>query len=228
MISVIMPVMGSYDMTLFLFEQMVRNSVLPQEVFLIDNGSDEDCKFYKFEKMFPELNVHYSRYKFNHGVNIAWNDGIKDATGNYLMFLNNDIIINRYFFEKVMCTLLYDATVGVVVPTTVKSLDKMYDDPGEPVVENIDRREGWAFTIRREITEASGYIPFPFKIYYGDDYLFQWAKKLGYSWQKITNCPIYHYGSRSVKQIDKNNTVLVRECRYWEKLYRSFFFGEDE
>ena len=56
MISVVIPVMDSEEITRHLFEQISQNTFLPAEIFLIDNGTDHKFfKFYKFHKIFPKL-----------------------------------------------------------------------------------------------------------------------------------------------------------------------------
>lgn len=223
MISVVIPVMNSEHETRELFEQISKNTVLPHEIFLVDNASNE--RFYKYPKIFSKLNIKYIRYDENRGVNIPWNEGISQSTGQFITFLNNDIIITKYFFEKICKTLISYTDIGVVVPYTVSNKEHLYEDNIDPILEPLDKREGWAFTIRREITEKSGQIPFPFKIYYGDDFLFLWAKKLGYRWVKIMNNPIYHYGSLTVKKTDPNNETLKYEGKIWKSMMENKFEG---
>ena len=227
MISVVIPVMDSVEITKHLFEQISENTYIPSEIFLIDNGTDHKFyKFYKFHKIFPTLNIQYVRYERNMGVNIAWNEGIYRSNMPYISVLNNDIVITKYFFEKIYKSFLADPTLGVVVPSTVDSANDLYDDNGGPHLVDLQKREGWAFTIKKEVTEACGPIPHPFKIYYGDDYLFSWSKKLGYTCKKIINNPIYHFGSLSVKKIDSGNHILQTEGKHWKRHYGDFFKDE--
>ena len=227
MISVVIPVMDSEDITKHLFEQISQNTFLPAEIFLIDNGTDHKFyKFYKFHKIFPNLNIQYIRCERNMGVDIAWNEGIYRSNSIYISILNNDIVITKYFFEKIYKSFAADSTMGVVVPNTVDAISELYDDNGGPCLIDLPKREGWAFTIKKEITEQCGPIPHPFKIYYGDDYLFSWAKKLGYSCKKIINNPIYHFKSLSVQKVDSSNSILHTEGKFWKKYYPDFCEGK--
>lgn len=222
MISVVIPVMDSFEMTKNLFQQIVRNTVVPSEIFLIDNGS-RSTDFSKFPKLFSKLNIQYIRFDENRGVNLAWNEGLFRASNNYISILNNDLIITDYFFEKIISGYNQDATIGILVPTTVNRVQELFIDTSDSELINLEKREGWAFTIKKEIIVESGMIPFPFKIYYGDDFLFSWAKKLGFRCKKIINDPIFHYGSMTVKKIDPRNKILKYEGLMWKQLYSKFF-----
>lgn len=220
MISVVIPVMDSEDITRHLFDQISSNTMIPSEILLIDNGTDhKEYKFYKFHKSFPKLNIRYIRFERNMGVNIAWNEGMFKSQNPYISVLNNDIIITDYFFEKIYKSFMANTMLGLVVPNTLDDRNQLYYDNGSPCLVELEKREGWAFTIKKEIVEKSGPIPHPFKIYFGDDFLFLWTKKLGYECKKIVNNPIYHFQSLSVKKVDNKNNILEHERKMWKRFY---------
>ena len=88
-ISVVIPIYNS--------EQYLRkciNSVLAQsynnlEVVLVNDGSTDNCKeiCMEYEKKYPNIIV---IHKENGGLSDARNSGIKNATGDYILFLDSD------------------------------------------------------------------------------------------------------------------------------------------
>ncbi|MCK5237065.1 MAG: hypothetical protein KAR06_08775, partial [Deltaproteobacteria bacterium] len=83
--------------------------------------------------------------------------------------------------------------VGMCVPITVtRDAPPSLDEP--VALRDMTRREGWAFTIRRDIV-ADNPIPTELKIWYGDDFLYTLAGNRGYDRVMMVNNPVFHYGS---------------------------------
>ena len=192
MISVIIPVLNQCQLTKDLFKNIRENTVKPDEIILIDNGSIDETS--KLKDEFFDLNIYYFHFKSNMGVNKSWNFGIDHSKNKIISILNNDIIINKFFFQNILKTMENKST-GICVPETVQEKSKVFESTENFFLKPLKKREGWAFTIKKEIIYKYGYIPEELDRTHGDDYLFYCAKKQKYEIFKMMGNFIYHYGS---------------------------------
>ena len=215
MITVVVPVYNNMKITDEFLSRVCKNTVLPTEIILIDNGST--CKYFKLVRKYKQLNITHIRKKTNEGVNSAWNDGIRLCKTPYLSILNDDILLNKYFFQKVIDSMS-DPKIGIVVPLTVKSKKTIEKSSDVPVVlKKIKKREGWAFTIRKSVADQFDPIPKDLKTYCGDDYLFYNVRGLGYKIVKMSNNFIFHYGSVTVLKVwSDKKTSRKKEKEIWK------------
>ena len=221
MISVVIPVLNNHNYTRELLTDIFMNVVKPDDIIIIDNGSEES-----YEDMIRILRnptINYIRFSENRGVNAAWNLGIMLAKNELVTVLNNDILLNMYFFKKILETM-QDPFVGICVPATLKEA-KFYDKDESVKIRDLARREGWAFTIRKNIVNKCGYIPDKLKIFCGDDFLFDSSTKIGFRNVKMLNNHVFHYGSVTVKQYDLERTMLKAEKICWEQIKKEIDGG---
>ncbi|HRR48550.1 MAG TPA: glycosyltransferase [Bacteroidales bacterium] len=216
MITVIIPVLNNINYTDDLFLNIKENTISPSEIVLIDNGSKDNYK--DLIKKYNDLNIKYVRNETNIGVNGAWNMGIEMSNYPLLTILNNDIIINRFFFQKIIKTM-EDVSIGLCVPNTIKNKN-FVDENVLPKIANLERREGWAFTIRKEIVTKIGYIPDSLKTFCGDDYLFMASKKAGFKNVKILNSNIFHVISATLKYDQAWKDRLKQEKSIWNRIWK--------
>ncbi|MBZ0198493.1 MAG: glycosyltransferase family 2 protein, partial [Ignavibacteriaceae bacterium] len=80
------------------------------ETFVIDNASTE--KINDLETQFPQINFIYNCE--NIGFAAANNIGIKRASGDYILLLNPDTIVNENSFQPMIDYLKAQADVGIV------------------------------------------------------------------------------------------------------------------
>ena len=106
-----------------------------------------------------------------------------------------------------------DDTIGICVPNTIKDKE-FFNEDDQPNIINIGDhvREGWAFTLRKNILLKYGPISNNLRMFYGDDYLFLASLKSGYRNVRILNNIIFHFGSITVNQ-DRNKKCLLRNER---------------
>lgn len=70
---------------------------ISSEVFVVDNNSvDGSCTLVK--EKFPQVQL--IENKINHGFSVANNQAIKQATGQYILLLNPDTVVEENSFEK--------------------------------------------------------------------------------------------------------------------------------
>lgn len=77
----------------------LKRSVSPYEIIVVDNGSsDGSVPFLK--SAFPMVKI--VRLRTNKGISLASNIGAKHSTGNVLLFLNNDISLERNSLQRLV------------------------------------------------------------------------------------------------------------------------------
>ena len=223
MITVVVPVLNQLKMTNQFLRHILNNVVLPKEIILIDNGSTDNIRksARKFGKVLP---ITYVRYKKNMGVNYAWRDGINRAKTDLICVLNNDIIINKFFFKKIIETANINNNFGVICGTTLKTVKAVTKNTKDEPVKFIEGGmkkggEGWAYTIRKDLRDKIPPIPNFLENYYGDYYYFLCSKLLGYKNIKILNNNLFHHGSVTVLARYKRpkNTSRRGEQNKWIK-----------
>ena len=218
MISVVMPVLDQINWTDDCLRSLKENTIQPSEVILIDNGSKDDYRSL-VEKYRPIFNMKYVRNEENIGVNPSWNLGLKLSTSPYILFLNNDTYLNRFFIKKVL-KVMEDETVGICIPIREVTLPRveMVNKDDDPITIIAPDIEGWAFAIRREVCDKTGPIPDILRTFMGDTFFFDLSVGLGYKNIKITNNTVYHYGSLTVKVVtpDQTQTRLIHKAENYE------------
>jgi len=218
-LTVVVPVFNNLKITDDFFSTILENTIIPTEIILIDNGSID--KYYKLVRKYKHLNINYIRNETNKGVNSAWNYGIKNSKTPFISILNNDLLLNKYFFQKILESM-DDLTVGIVSPSIIKSKSGVKKSSDSPVVLKIQKRlRGCAFTIRKEVTDKMVPIPEELKTYCGDDYLALNTFRLGYKNAIMTNNFVFHYGGRTVHEVygtDKRKTPRINE----KEIFKSY------
>lgn len=87
------------------------------EVIIIDNGStDGSVDFVK--KHFPDFNIF--KNETNVGFSKGCNIGAQHASGDYLLFLANDMEVDPKLIKEMMKMVESDSAIGVCAPKTLK------------------------------------------------------------------------------------------------------------
>ena len=224
MITVVVPVLNQMQVTNEFLGYIAENVVLPEEIILIDNGSTEKIgKLVKKYGKYGKLRIKFIRHKKNTGVNAAWNEGIKLARTPLISILNNDIILNKYFFKKIIEASQLNEKYGIFCATNAKKIKQVEESKDVKVkIANMGKREGWAFTIRKEITDRLPPIPSDLRIYCGDDFLYYGARTvLGYQAVRIINNYIFHLGGRTIRSNKQLRGVRKQEKVIWNRDHKS-------
>ena len=210
MITVVIPMYNQITYTEQLLNNILQNEVLPQKIILIDDCSTEDVR--NLVKKYKSLPIEYIRHSSNMGVNYSWNEGMKKTTTAMVSVLNNDIVINKFFFKKIINAYNSNSRWGIVCPKTISRLENVLAVDKPVVLKNMGKREGWAWTARMSFVKKIEPIPSFLRTYCGDDYMFYCARSLGYSCLKMMNNDIYHYGGKSQRKMPGER---LRDKKKW-------------
>ncbi|MCR5701456.1 MAG: glycosyltransferase [Lachnospiraceae bacterium] len=92
-VSIIIPSKDNYDVLKQCFVSMKENTAYENyEIILVDNGSDEENKKL-YEELCKEYNARYEYRPMDFNFSAMCNIGAELATGEYFLFLNDDIEI---------------------------------------------------------------------------------------------------------------------------------------
>lgn len=94
MVSVVVPVYNKVHLTKRFLESLLRNSGRVEEVWVVDNGSTDGtpAMLEEYAPKFKEWRIRFGilRNESNIGFGRACNQGIRQATGDWIAIVNND------------------------------------------------------------------------------------------------------------------------------------------
>jgi GT2 family glycosyltransferase len=195
-IGVIVPVINNNFLP-GLLDCIERNTVHPDSIIIIDNSPDRGIVIQTrlfFHKIMPDIPL---------GVNASWNTAVPMLfdTTDMISILNDDLLLEDHFFEKLIDTARLYPEAGVLCPNTLKDEEgiKHAFQAGNNNASRMNRREGWAWTIRSEVAKRIPPIPSDLVTFCGDDWYWHHCHKLNRPWMKMITNYCYHYGSQSVR-----------------------------
>ena len=215
--SIIIPTYNGYSLLAQCVFEIRRFTHSPYEIIVVDDGSmDETVEFCLSEK------IDFVSFPFNQGFPSACNAGLKIASGDTLLLLNNDIVVSRYWLSNLEACLYSSERGGIVGPMTnyasgtqqhhlgYTDLDRYHEmtieanrsDPRK--WRNVNGLVGMSMAIKRELLDSIGYLDEIYTPghYEDDDYCFR-ARQHGYELLVAGDTYIHHQGSASFNQYSR-------------------------
>ena len=97
-VSIIIPIYNAENTIEKCISSILKQTYKDYELLLIDDGStDNSLKVIKKYSKYKNIRILNQE---NHGVAYTRNRGIKEATGDYIMFIDNDDFIDSDYIEK--------------------------------------------------------------------------------------------------------------------------------
>jgi GT2 family glycosyltransferase len=208
------------------------------EIIFVDNGSSDGSDELFEEKISNysgrKVNVKIIKLKKNVGYSKANNIGIKEASGDYIVLLSNDIEVDRYWLKNMIEFLEKNDKVGVAQPLMFKYKDKKSYDMTFGFIDvignifssldvvpkhKINRPfevffcEGASMFIRRKTLEEVGYLFDEDYFMYYEDVDFCWrVRKKGYKIFVVPSSVVYHVrcGTVSGSRIPHYQVLFIR------------------
>ena len=204
------------------------------EYIIVDNGSEE-ADYLRLRKRFPDYK--YIRIEVNCGFAGANNRGLEESTGDYILCINNDIIITHDFLTPLLKKLQENPKIGVVCPKvyfndppqnlqytgytefnpiTIRNHGIGYNEPdtGQYNEDKITSYAiGAAMLFPREVLEKVGLMSEYFFLYYED---MDWGRRVrnaGYEIGYVHNAKVYHKDSVTTGQNSPNFTYYNNRGR---------------
>jgi GT2 family glycosyltransferase len=183
------------------------------DVAVVDNGSSDDSRRILAED-YPEVRV--VPWESNRGVAAAFNEGVRQCSGELLCLLNNDMELDAGFLAVMVDALDHAPRAGAAAAKvlfidrrTINSAGDFYGRdgvPGNRGVHEIDRGQydrpdyvfganGGASLFRRRLFDEIGFFDERL-ISYCEDVDWAWRMQLaGYRCTYVPSAVAYHWGS---------------------------------
>lgn len=213
--SIIIPTYNGLHLLKSCIDSIRAYTETPYEIIVVDNGSqdgtDAYCRLNKLTFIsLPE----------NRGFPYACNLGLRLASGDELLLLNNDVVVSSRWLSNLKNALYSAPEIGIVGPVTNyasgrQQVKTAYSDlPGfhaEAQRANVPNRLTWletkrlvglCFLFKRELLGSVGLFDERFSPghYEDDDYCYR-ARLRGYRLLIAGDCLVHHQGSASFKQV---------------------------
>ena len=215
-LSIIVPVFNKWNFTKSCLNDLSKLDKNIHEVIVVDNASIDQTN----TEMVKNTDVVYIRNQENLGFAKACNIGFKAATGDVIMFLNNDIRVKSDYdnwtneiITSCESEVLVGPTGGFVDPNNNFQFMYEVNNSNKP----INYMSGWCLSALKEtfqelvINNYNGPFSEEFGIaYFEDTDLSFRATEKGMKF-KLVNIPVHHFGKITSGQI--NTHKLYSEAR---------------
>lgn len=201
-------------------ESVVNNA--NTDVLLIDNGAETGVKYVIDKYVNSKTNVFVINNKENIYVNPAWNQIINFFLNNdydYLLIMNSDLILQKdwkqvldFYLEK------YPELIPVPVISHDKSILKSQVDIEFNYGEVFSSTAGVCIVLSKEMANKIYPIPEQLKVWFGDNWIYDGLRKLGYRTFVLNNFISYHSGSQNVSRVKGISEIIEQDKIEWEKL----------
>ncbi len=220
LVSVIVPVYKDPHVTKKVLETAVRQTSRACEVIIVDNGGDGETGqvVVDFERGLKGK-VKVVHNEENLGYPLACNQGLAAASGDYIVVMNNDVVVTPHWASRMMAAFAVDPLIGIVGPRTnycagvqavagcsydESSLDSWTEKwyiQRAGTLRPTNRLIGFLWMMKREVVEKIGGFDPLFGIgnYEDDDYCIR-AQLAGYKLVIADDVFVHHYGSQSFKK----------------------------
>jgi len=234
LLSVIVLSYNGKNLTIQCLISLLNSTYNQFEIIVIDNCSTDGSLEALEQAFYNEPRIKIIPMKKNYGFAIGNNMGYEYAShhSEYMLFLNNDTIVERDCLEKVIGKMEVDHSIGAAQPKIMSMMDmsrinavggildyygrtwnigegeidkKQYDK-----ITDIFYAQGAALFVRREMVEKIGLFDPMYFMYYEDTDL-SWRSWLaGYRVKLIPDGVIYHYVGAGSKSMDSTTVEYFK------------------
>ncbi len=193
------------------------------ELIIVDNGSSDGTVEY-----LKSLGVKLILNEENHGFSRGNNQGLELAEGEYIGFLNNDILLYPNWFEECEKVFETEKTAAFVSPRHVNPHYDNTDDKNyisffkaakynKPYEKNFDECVFSCVVTKREVlNKIGGFDENYFPAFFEDNDIKYRAIMAGYDVYVANTVCFYHYGSITSENYDYN---LEKNRNYYYSKY---------
>ncbi|MCF6147390.1 MAG: glycosyltransferase [Candidatus Kuenenia sp.] len=118
LVSIIILTWNALEYTKKCIESIFNYTHYPFEVIFVDNGSIDGTSEYLHTLIKEHSNCKLIENQENKGFAAGNNQGVKMAGGEYIMLINNDVLVSEGWLESLVESLEKDEKIGMVGPIT--------------------------------------------------------------------------------------------------------------
>ncbi|HHV61678.1 MAG TPA: glycosyltransferase [Firmicutes bacterium] len=230
LVSIIILCHNQLDYTAQCVESIFKHTPEEIELIFVDNASTDRTPEYLSSLSATHNNVHVITNKKNLGFAAAVNQGIRRAAGDYVLLLNNDVLVTEGWLARMLACANRDDRIGLVGPVSnyVAGIQRVVD-PGYSVanldeyaaehfrkyagsVQRTARVIGFCMLIKRAVIDKIGGFDVTFGIgnFEDDDFCLR-AGVAGFYVFIAQDVFIHHYGSATFRGANLDYTKLMQQ-----------------
>ncbi len=218
------------------------------ELIIVDNNSVDGSQHYLKSLADQYKNVKIRLNNVNKGFGGGNNDGLRIASGNNLILLNNDTLVTPDWLNRLLKPIETNPEIGLIGPISNYSgreskiflkdisennyieLSQEYTNKQKGSYFETNMLSFFCIAMRRDVFEKVGYFDENFVIgmFEDDDYCKR-IKEACYKLIVLEGCFIYHKGSKSFSKLtnDQYSEVLNKNKEYYFKKHNIIWtYGE--
>ncbi len=224
---------GLHEATRPCLESVFGKTACPEyEVIVVDNHSSDGTVDYLKRMAAREPRLKCVFNAVNRGFAGGNNDGIRAASGDILVLLNNDTLVTEGWLGKIVSALEEDRSIGLAGPVSksVGNEQRIHTSgrtPGEILAEGevwaaasrgdkfeTDRLGFFCIAMRRDVLDAVGMLDesYGYGFYEDDDYCIR-VREAGYRLVCLEDVFVYHRGSATFGKGSPETKALLRRNR---------------
>lgn len=218
--DIIIPVWNQPEVTRECIDSILRNTVYPYRLIIIDNGSEAPTQNYLSGlKENKSLDLLLIRNDKNLGFVKAVNQGLVVSDAPYLCIMNNDTIAAPGWLEEMVSVIERNPSIGLLNPSSNTS----GQFPGEKSIaeyalalkelkgqiQELYTCRGFCMLVKREVIERVGLLDEIYHVGYFDDTDYcKRAQRLGYKTARAKAAYVYHKENVSFKTLKDNKELF--------------------
>lgn len=244
LISIIVPIYKVEKYLKKCIESILKQTYKNIEIILVDDGSPDNCGKIcdDYKQMDKRIKV---IHKNNGGLSEARNYGIREARGDYLLFVDSDDFIaeniceilinniNKYSADMVICNFYYVFENKKAIKNEMSSKKDVQVLEKENIIReyflnySVDLNVAWNKLYKKDIFKGMNAILFPVGKLHEDTYIMY---KIYYNLNRLVriNKPLYYYRQRNDSIISSFSIKNVKDIIGYIKDYYIFSKNVDE
>lgn len=217
LISIVILTYNQLRYTKECIESINRFTPESHEIILVDNNSTDGTSQWLRQLVHQHANYKLIENKRNKGFSKGCNQGIQAASGEYILLLNNDVVVTEGWLSNMLACLKSQSDIGIVGPMTnsisgpqkvptvgYTSIAGLSEYAHNFHLKNFSRRiplrriVGFCMLFSRQLVDDIGFLDESFGTgnFEDDDFCLR-SEIAGYRNMIAGDVFIHHYGSRS-------------------------------
>ena len=213
------------------------------ELIVVDNNSSDNTAEYLKELKQEKQNVKIVLNITNRGYAGGNNDGIKLATGDYIILLNNDTLVTPSWLENLLKYFEQEDKIGLCGPVTNNassvqclnfdniSPDNYFEQSNSYTEKRIgsyfetNKLTFFCVAIKKELLQTVGLLDENYgRGYFEDDDFCRRAQNKGYKLICVEDSFVYHQGCLSFKDLKGKSfdDLMQKNKKYYQKKHKKY------
>jgi len=235
--SLIILTRNNLEYTRLCLESIRKYTPEPHEIIVVDNGSTDGTVEYLEDQ--PDVKLVKNGY--NLGFALGNNRGLREARGDYIVFLNNDVVVTEGWLTRLLACAREDDRVGAVGPRSnyvagpqlvpsvpygedlevMQEFARRWSLEHAGQWENVPRVIGFCMLVKREVIDKiGGFDPvFGTGNFEDDDFCLR-LQLAGFTIKIAHDVFVHHFGSRTFRSEKIDYRRLME--RNWEIFKRKW------